>query len=105
MRFLSANPDAQRLIVKHFSSLAVNREVHAEQQADARYQPFTQALATGCTRCDHPVQHYIMRVIYKYFYASVLEGQSPAEAAAKVEEVCRLHLELTAPDWAVSEAE
>jgi DNA-binding transcriptional regulator YhcF (GntR family) len=99
MRFLVRDPGAQRLIVEHFSCLAVNREVHAEQQADARFVPFIQALATGRTRCDHPVQHYLMRVLYKYFYAAVFDGQPCAEAAAKADEICRLHLELTAPDW------
>jgi ABC-type glycerol-3-phosphate transport system substrate-binding protein len=100
LRFLVQDPGAQRLIVEHFSSLAVNREVYAEQQADARFLPFIQALATGRTRCDHPVEHHLMRVLYKYFYAAVFDGQPCAEAAAKAEEICRLHLELTAPDWA-----
>ena len=96
LRFLVGDVEAQRSVGTRLSCLAVNREAFQEQQADPAWLPFVRALATGRIRCDHPTQHSLMKILYKYYYAAVLDGM-PCDAAAKsVEDGCRLHLEIAA---------
>ena len=89
-RFLVCDPEAQRVLTRTWYCLATNRVVYGEQQADPIWAPFIRAYATGRRRCDHPAQHSLMRIVYKYFYAAVANGMSCDEAAEKIQEGCRL---------------
>jgi ABC-type glycerol-3-phosphate transport system substrate-binding protein len=93
-RYLVADPEPQRLLVSQFGGISPQREVFAEQQRDERYRPFIEALSTGVLRSDHPLQHPIMRILYKYFYAAVLGDMPCEQAAAKISEACALQIEI-----------
>lgn len=94
LRFLLEEPQTQQLLLEKFPCLVINREVSATQQKDPRWLPFFRALATGRVRNDHPRQHQVMKVLYKFFYAAVLDGMPAAQAAAKIEDGCGLLLEI-----------
>jgi len=94
VRFLTCEPTAQRILARTWHGLATNRVVYQEQQADPQWAPYIQAFATGRRRCDHPAQHSLMKIVYAYYYAAVAGGMSCSEAAEKIQEGCRLQLEI-----------
>lgn len=98
IRYLTTDAECQRLLVAQTQALSVNREVYAEQQTQEEFQPFVQAMTNGRMRCDHPAQHQIMRILYKYYYAAVLDGMPCEEAIARIDEGINLHLEISGPE-------
>lgn len=94
VRFLAADPAAQRLLVDDFTSLSVLRDVHEQQRADPRFAPFVAALAGGIRRCDHPLQHPLLRIMHTCFHRCVLGDLAVARAAARIGEACALQLEI-----------
>lgn len=100
VRFLTSDQSAQSVLTTHFSCLSVHRKVFEKQSLDPEYAPFARALTRGVTRNDHPLQHQIMRILYRYFYPSVL-GELPAkEAARKIRLAAEAQLDLLRTDGA-----
>lgn len=98
MRFLVGDQGAQTLLTQHFSCLSVHRQVAANQSKDPALQPFFRALEHGVTRNDHPAQHAIMRVLYRYFYPCVLGDLPVKEAARRIRSAAEAQLDLQRTD-------
>lgn len=94
VRYLTAHEEAQALLIRHFTCLSVHRDVQAGQQRIADYQPFVQALQRGVHRNDHPLQHPVMRILYRYFYQCVLGDLPARDAARRIREATLVQLEL-----------
>lgn len=100
VRFLTSDRSAQSTLISHFSCLSVNRQVFEEQSLDPEYSPFVKAITHSVHRSDHPLQHQVMRILYRYFYPSVLGDLLPHEAARKIRVAVEAQMDLMRADVA-----
>lgn len=84
VRDCCCSEEAQKELLDSFACLSVNREIYGNQQADPLWLPFCQALATGRTRCDHPMQHLMGRHILSKFYSAALQEEDTAHAVESI---------------------
>lgn len=94
IRFILTDYHAQEALQKFFPCLSTNRGTYSKQQADPAMLPFVRAVSTGRIRNDHPAQHYLMRILYKYYYAAVMGEMDCKAASNAITQNCRLFLEL-----------
>ncbi|OGV40309.1 MAG: hypothetical protein A2X48_23405 [Lentisphaerae bacterium GWF2_49_21] len=94
IKYLTCEEDVQERLVGIFSSLAANKNVFSRQGQDMKWAPFIQALATGIIPTPHPVMFAINAIMKKYFRMSVFGGMDPEEATVKIDELCRLQIEI-----------
>ncbi|OGV58540.1 MAG: hypothetical protein A2X45_01425 [Lentisphaerae bacterium GWF2_50_93] len=94
IRHLTCGRDSQRRLVENYFGIAINREVFTWQQAQRQYAPFMQSISTGTMRCDHPIQHGIMKIMRIYFDKALKGEISIDEAVSRINETGEIQAEI-----------
>ncbi|OGV37724.1 MAG: hypothetical protein A2X48_10055 [Lentisphaerae bacterium GWF2_49_21] len=94
IRHLTCNSGSQRRLVEDYFGIAINKEVFAEQQKQKQYAPFMQSISTGTMRCDHPVQHGIMKIMRIYFDKALKGEITIDEAVSRIKEIGEIQTEI-----------
>ncbi len=94
IRRLTCDADSQRRLVMNYFGIAINREVFFEQQKQKEYLPFIQSLTTSTMRCDHPVQHGILKIMRIYFDKALKGEITIDEAVSRIRETGDIQMEI-----------
>ncbi|GEM_PF-1978938 len=94
IRHLTCGADSQRRLVSNYFGISINREVFSEQKTQKEYIPFIQALGTGTMRCDHPVQHGILKIMRIYFDKALKGEITIDEAVSRIKEIGGIQVEI-----------